>query len=193
MRIYGARDGIAKAYGARLGAGWDVVGGAGDGDNCNRIWDGLMLGRVQAAVGRLPAHCQAWALYCYTDIGERSDGAERQAQRVGWEQVLVRWLAGEVYGAPPFSSTLALDALDGLTVLLMVLRDARCRERCGRALYSDADMAEAIGLHRSQFVPGRRWGSFVGVASSAVDGLVRDTLGPVAAVVDAINEGREAA
>ena len=187
MKIYGPKDGIARAFNARLGPGWDVAPGGSAGDNCARIWNENLLQKIRDAVKALPSHCEAWAMYGYTDIGDRGSDQKTQMQRQGWEQTLLRWLATKVYSSPRYSDVRALEAMDGYAVLLMVLRDTRATQYGGKNIYSMADLAAAIGVDRSQFTRSRHWGGFVEVALDATDEITRETLAPVSVVVDEIN------
>lgn len=193
MRVYGARDAIAKAFNPQLGSGWDMSARCERGDNCGRIWTGLMLGRIQAAVAGLPKYHQCWALYGYTDMGERGATAEMAAQHQRHEGELLKWLLVQVMTVPPFHDVPASEGAPYYSVLLAVMRNVRESERNGRVPCGASDLARIAGVHRSQFDAGRRWGIFAGYAASALDRLISETLGPVAAVVDQINKGSEAA
>lgn len=186
MRVYSARDGIAKAYHVRFGSGWDVVWiERGHYDNCQQIWDGNMLGEIRAAVDSLPAPQRAWALWCYTDI---ANGAERDVlERAILVELIERYDQRPAIEFPKLGSMLPASSL-----LYCAMEDSRVRERSGVPGLRLADIARRANIDAHDMYPGRRWRVFFDAIQRHVDDVIAETLGPVAEVVDRINERRAA-
>lgn len=185
MRVYGARDGIAKAYHGRWGSSWSLVRADGGNDNCGAIWDGNMLGEIRAAVERLPAPFRQWAEWCYTD-------GMAQNHYDACEQIILDDLIRRYDARPPvaFSELGAMRPASRL--MYMAMRDTRQRERNGRALYNYARLAAEAGIAPSDMYPGRRWRLFYNCIDGHLNNIIADTLMPVAEVVDKINLRRAA-
>lgn len=182
MKLISARQAIADSYGARLGVSWDVTGSAPPRpDNCGRIWDGILSGKVISVVERLPPQQRAWALWCYTDQG-----------RPVHEMQILDWLCDEIDKAPPVSYESLGRMRRVVEVLHLLMLDARQRERNGLELYSAAALAERVGVDRKQFHKARYWGRFCECARRHIERLVADSLAPVANLVDDINRERAA-
>ncbi|MEZ0137347.1 MAG: hypothetical protein AB9Q17_02230 [Candidatus Reddybacter sp.] len=183
MILKTARQAWATVFEGLKAQGWGVGGGSVGGNNADyRIIDGLEKGMVMAVIDDLPEQCYTWGMWTYTEPGE----CDVRAQ-AGRELFLLEWLAKELdaKGVPDVRSDEEGENEERL--LLMLLHDARQRERNGRELYSKAAIAAAIGVDRRCLGNRYKWGQRYVVAQRAVDALISGALGPVAAVVDGMN------
>lgn len=184
MKVYSARDALAKALSPRLGSGWDMVWiEGGKGDNCQRIWDENMLGEIRELVRALPAPLSAWAWWTYADCQE-------ERKRARWGRLIMAEVVNRYDAAPAMPFNKLGSMLPAADLVLCAMEDGRHRERCGLNLYSYAELARLSGLGESDLYNGRRWRLFFNAIVSVVEGVVADTLQPVGALVGEINQRR---
>jgi len=180
MILKSARQAWATVFEGLRAQGWGVGGGSVGRNNADyRIIDGLENGMIMAVMDDLSEQCYTWGMWAYTEPGERDVRAQ-----AGRELFLLEWLAKalDADGLPDVRSD--EEGQNEERLLLMLLHDARQRERNGRELYSKAAIAAAIGVDRRCLGNRYKWGQRYACAQRAVDALISGALGPVAAVVD---------
>ena len=184
MILRSARQAWAVVFEGLRAQGWGVGGGSGGGCNTAdyRILDGLTAGRVMVVIDNLPEQHYTWGMWAYTE--PRENDVNAQADR---ELFLLTWLAKalDAAGVPDVRSDAEGETEQQL--LLMLLHDARQRERNGRELYSKAKMARELGVDRRCMDRRYKWGQRCAVAGLEIDRLISGALGPVAGVGGEIN------
>lgn len=136
----------------------------------DRIANGLEAGQILSVIDSLPSECKTLGMWCYTD--EPTDETEVFEYIIdGLDQDCVE--VNSLHGAEQV-----------FQLVLMLMKDYRKRSMCGLAMYTDSDLAEKLGVHRSQMNSKRYWGGIKDKIIAALDDIDRRALWPISEKIE---------